>query len=227
MLSCSLLSAQTRPAAPAAPAASSPPATGDTENKLPDHETPSPEVILSAKTAVEKLGAEVVMGRYEVAIERMYPAWKKRMAERMGGMEQVDAKLAAAAKQMQSSGVSIISFKPEGQPGVHEVSLGKKKVVVNGRETEIDAFTRWMILIPTVTQFRAFRQVEAGSPPKLVLLETTGFQVAISEKGRNDWTFIDGSGLSVADLRNLFPTLPEDLELPKIGGREIKQGTDR
>jgi hypothetical protein len=224
MLASGLLSAQTKPALPAVPVAPKP---VETENNMPAREIPAPEVILSARTAVEKLGAEVVLGRYAVAIERMYPAWKKRMAERLGGMEKLQAKLDAAAKQMQSNGMSIISFKPNGEPTMHEVSLGKKKVLVNGKEVEVDVFTKWMLLIPTATQFRVFKQVEEGAPPKLLTVESTGFQVAISDKGKNDWTFIDGSGLSVADLRNLFPTLSEDLELPQMGGREIKPGAER
>lgn len=225
----SALVAQTEPALPSAPKAPAAPATPparqplESEKMLPDPEIPSPEVVASARAAVENLGSQVVLGKYEVAIERMYPTWKKRMAERMGGMEKLDARLANVARQMQSNGMSLISFKPQGAPRVHEVSLGKKKVTVNGRENEVDVFTKWMLVFPTVTQFRLFK----ANDPKPYLVETTGFQVAISDKGRNEWTFIDGSGLTVADLRSLFSTLPEDLELPPIGGREIKTGNER
>ncbi len=217
MLAGGLLSAQTKPVLPVSPSAPVAPKPTDSENSMPAREVAAPEVILSARTAVEKLGGEVVLGRYAVAIERMYPTWKKRMAERVGGMEKLEAKLAGAAKQMQSNGVSLISFKPEGQPLVHEVALGKKAVTVNGKQADVDVFTKWMLFIPTVTQFRFFKP----NDPKPYVVESTGFQVAISDKGKNDWTFIDGSGLTVSDLRTLFPTLPEDLELPVIGGREV------
>jgi hypothetical protein len=214
----STLVAQTKPAAPEAPAA-----TVDPEHNMPDPETAPPEVIASARAAVEALGAQVVIGKYEVAIERMYPTWKKRMAERVGGMDKLNAQLANVATQMQSNGMSLISFKPEGQPTVHEVSLGKKSVTVNGRPTQVDAFTKWMLIFPTATQFKLFK----ANDPKPYVVETTGFQVAISDKGKNEWTFIDGSGLKVADLRSLFSNLPEDLKLPPIGGREVKTGTER
>ena len=35
-----------------------------------------PEVVASAVAAVAKLGEEVVMGRYKVAVDRMNPQWK-------------------------------------------------------------------------------------------------------------------------------------------------------
>ena len=217
------LSAQTEPALPAAPGAPVAPKPADPENVMPDPEVPAAEVLFSAKAAVEKLGAQVVLGRFDVAIERMYPVWKKRMAERVGGMEQLVAKLGGAAKQMQVNGVSLISFKPEGQPSVHEVSLGKKSVTVNGKPSEVDVFTKWLLFIPTATQFRLFKE----NDPKPHVVESIGFQVAISDKGQNDWTFIDGSGLTISDLRTLFPTLPEDLVLPPMGGREITTGEQR
>ncbi|MEI7928279.1 MAG: hypothetical protein WCH40_06985 [Verrucomicrobiales bacterium] len=217
------LSAQTEPALPVAPGVPVAPKPVDPENVMPDPEVPTAEVLLSAKTAVEKLGAQVVLGRFDVAIERMYPVWKKRMAERVGGMEQLVAKLGGAAKQMQINGVSLISFKPEGKPSVYEVSLGKKAVTINGKPSEVDVFTKWLLFIPTATQFRLFK----ANDPKPHVVESTGFQVAISDKGQNDWTFIDGSGLTISDLRTLFPTLPEDLVLPPMGGREIITGEQR
>jgi len=218
----STLVGQTQPPPPTAPRAPAAPVPLDPEHNMPDPEVPSPEVIDSARAATEKLGAEVVAGRYGAAIERMYPTWKKRMAERMGGMDKLNAKLADQANEMQKMGMSIISFKPQGQPTVHEVSLGRKNIAVNGKLVEIDAFTKWMVIFPTVTRIKLVMQNEP-----IREMERTGFQVVISDKGKNEWTFIDGSGLKVADLRSLFSNLPEDLKLPQIGGREIKPGEER
>ena len=46
--------------------------------------------------------------------------------------------------------------------------------------------------------------------------------MAVCDKGTNDWTFIDGAGLKVADLRGLFITLPQDLQLPPVEKREAR-----
>lgn len=172
-----------------------------------------PEVVASASAAVAALGNEVVLGRYKAAIDRMYPLWKKRTAKRLGGMDKLEAQLDGVARQMVQQGISMISFQPQGQPRSYEVGSGKKMEVTN----DTVSYNQWMVLIPTVTKFRITRQNE-----KTVVIESIGFQVAVSDKGKNDWTFIDGSGLSVNDLRGLFYNLPADMELPPTGKRESR-----
>jgi hypothetical protein len=194
-------------APPAAPAPQPPPASAA-----------PPDVVASAVAAVARLGDEVVMGRYQVAVERMNPMWKERTAKRLGGMDELERQLAGVAKQMVQQGISMISFKPQGQPRSYEVGPGRKVDVVAGEEVESLIFTKWMVLIPTATTFRVILQGEA----KPRLIESIGFQVAISDKGKNDWSFIDGSGLTVTDLRSLFATLPQDLQLPPLEKRETR-----
>jgi hypothetical protein len=177
-----------------------------------------PEVVAAAVEAVAKLGDEVVLGRYQVAVERMNPLWKERVAKRMGGMEALEKQLTGVAAQMVQQGISMISFKPQGQPRAYEVTPGKKVVRENGVDTENLVYTKWMVLVPTATTFRIIRE---GNPKPLVI-ESTGYQVAVCDKGKNDWTFIDGSGLTTNDLRSIFITLPQDMELPPVGKREAR-----
>jgi hypothetical protein len=177
-----------------------------------------PSVINSAVAAVAKLGDEVVLGRYQVAIARMNPIWKERTAARMGGMAALEKQLAGVAAQMVQQGISMISFKPQGQPRAYGVSPGSKIFKEGGRDIERLVFTKWLVLVPTVTKFRIMREGE----PRPLLIESTGYQVAISDKDKNDWTFIDGAGLKPADLRGIFITLPQDMELPPVGKREVR-----
>jgi len=188
----------------------------ESESEVMEDPVP-PEVATSASAAVAKLGDEVVLGRYHAAIERMNPLWKERAAARMGGMEALEKQLSGVAAEMVRQGISMISFKPQGQPRVHQVSQARKVVMENGGEVERLVFTKWLVLVPTVTRFRIIRE---GNPRPLVI-ESTSYQVAISDKGRNNWTFIDGAGLKPADLRGLFITLPQDMELPPVGKREV------
>lgn len=194
-----------------------PPQTLEPESEVMAEPIP-PEVVASAVAAVAKLGDEVVLGRYQAAIERMNPMWKERTAARMGGMEALEKQLSGVAAEMVRQGISMISFKPQGQPRTHQVSPAKKTVRENGRDVERLVFTKWLVLVPTVTKFRIIRE---GNPRPLVI-ESTSYQVAISDKGANDWTFIDGAGLRPADLRALFITLPQDMELPPVSKREIR-----
>ena len=177
-----------------------------------------PSVLTSAVAAVSRLGDEVVLGRYQVAIERMNPIWKERAAARMGGMAALEKQLSSVAAQMVQQGISMISFKPQGQPTAYQVSPGSKTIKDNGEEVERLVFTKWLVLVPTVTKFRIMREGE----PRPLVIESTGYQVAISDKDKIDWTFIDGAGLKPADLRGIFITLPQDIELPPVSKREVR-----
>lgn len=180
-----------------------------------------PDVIASAVAAVGKLGDEVVMGRYQVAIERMYPKWKERAANRAGGMQVLEKQLAGVAAQMVQQGVSMISCKPKGAPTVYQVAPGNRTLTVNGAKVEKYGYTKWLVMVPTVTRFRIMRK-EDGQTPKPIVIDSTSYQVAVSDKGANNWTFIDGAGLSVADLRALFITLPQDMKLPAVEKKEVR-----
>lgn len=175
-----------------------------------------PEVVAAAIAAVQKLGEEVVLGRYEVAIQRMNPQWKQRAAARIGGMEELEKQFDGVARQMMQRGISMISFKPQGEPRSFEVWPGKKVETVDGQEVESLIFNKWLVLVPTVTRFRIMPENE-----RPVIVESVGFQIAISDKDKNDWTFIDGSGVTVNELRRLFITLPADLDLPPLSEREV------
>jgi len=162
------------------------------------------EVKKSAIAAVEDLGDKVVKGQHRVAIDRMFPKWKERMAKRKGGLKKLEQELEGIGAMMARNGVSLIGFKCVGEPDVYEVDP-------KGGDDGVK-FEKWMVLIPTVTTFR----IMDPDKPKLHEIESHGFQVAIAEKSTLDWTFINGSDVTVADLRSMFVTLPVNLKLPEV-----------
>ncbi len=182
-------------------------------------EAPPPGVASSAVAAVRELGDQVVRGNHSYAIERMFPRWKKRMAKRLGGMDQLEKELGKVNEQMRLQGIHFMSFKPTGVPRVFEVWPGKKTEVEDGKEVEVMIMTKWLVLIPTVTKFRIIDDVG-----KYRYIESKGFQIAISDKGKgkDDWYFMDGAGVSVLELRSLFPSFPKNAELPPTGRSEVK-----
>jgi hypothetical protein len=206
-----------KPLAPLPTLAEETPADGVQETTKTAASAPA-DVVASAVAAVGKLGDEVVLGRFQVAVDRMNPMWKERTAKRMGGMEELEKKLAEVASQMVQQGISMISFKPQGQPRSFEVGPGKKVETINGEQVESLIFHKWLVLVPTATKFRIIREGEA----KPIFIDSTGFQVAIADKGSNNWTFIDGSGLTVNELRSMFATLPVDLVFPPLSKRESR-----
>lgn len=187
---------------------------------LADDALPAPapaapaDVVASAVDAVRDLGEQVVLGRYHVAIERMNPMWKDRAARRAGGIATLEEQLQGVARQMVRQGISIISSRPLGQPRVFEVWPGKNE----GENEEELVFNKWLIFVPTVTTYRIMVEGE----PRPFVIESTGFQVAVSDKQPLDWSFIDGSSVSVNELRSLFINLPADVELPPIERRELR-----
>lgn len=180
-----------------------------------------PEVVASAWSAVEKLGLEVARGNYKVAVDRMNPQWKERMARKIpGGAEAMQKQIEGVSKRLAQEGVSIVSSVPQGTPRSFEVGPGKRVEKVAGEaDVEVLIFTKWMVLVPTVTKYRLMLKGD----PKPVFIEKTGYQVAVSDKGKSDWTFIDGSGLTMNELRRLYVTLPQDLELPPISERQVTE----
>lgn len=174
------------------------------------------EVTSAAVAAVKAMGDQVVLGKHQVAIDRMYPQWKESVAKREGGMEKLEEKLAGIVKQMNEQGVQLLAFRPEGKPTAYEVGPGKEVVEEDGKKVEKMIFKKWLLLIPTVTQYRITKPAQAGELPKFLVITSRGFQVAISDKDKNDWTFIDGAGVTVPELRRLFITLPDTMVLPEI-----------
>ena len=178
------------------------------------------EVVAAAVAAVDKLGSEVTRGNYAAAIERMNPLWKERLAKQTpGGMAEVVKQIEGASKRMTQEGVSIISSVHQGTPRSFEVGPGTKVEKVNGEDVELQIFTKWLVFVPTLTKYRLFLEKD----PKPVVIEKVGFQVAVSDKAKSDWTFIDGTGLTLNTLRRLYVTLPRDLELPPIEERKAAE----
>ena len=178
---------------------------------------PAP-VVNAAVAAVASLGNEVVQGRYQAAIDSMNPQWKERTARRMGGMQKLDEQLAAAAGEMTRQGIRVMNFKPYGMPQSFEVWPGKKTQTVNGVTTESLIYTKWLVIVPTVKTF----EMRLKGDPKPLVIESTGYQVAVCDKDKSQWTFIDGSATTINDLRSIFINLPADLKLPPLEKREIR-----
>lgn len=173
------------------------------------------EVVNSAIAAVNDLGRQVVLGKMKTSLDRMYPQWKDRMSRKLGGEPALEKQFDEAVAEMVRQGTSMISFRTHGFPKVYEVFPGKKVEMVDGKQVETLINTKWLLLIPTEVRYRVMQKQEA------MVIESKGFQVAIADKEKLQWTFIDGSGLTVQDMRSLFISLPADMELPAIQRRAV------
>ena len=177
-------------------------------------ETAPPEVVQSAVAAVEVLGKSVVLGDHKMAVQKMYPQWKQRMAKRAGGIEKLEEQLSKVGQEMARQGVSIIDFKTAGEPKSYGIWPGE------GHTEEEPVYTKWLCLVPTVTTWRIIKRNE--ETPKPVVVNMRSFQVAIADKADMQWNFINGTDASVAALRGMFTSLPANLELPPVRQEEVK-----
>jgi hypothetical protein len=184
----------------------------------PAGEVPA-EVLRGAEAATKILGAQVLKGNLSYSIQRMYPRWRKRAAVREGGDAALEKKLMDVFAQARKQGTDLLAFEVGEAVSGHEVHLGRGTDEKTGKDVE--RYLEWLVFVPTRKIYRVIDPA-TGEAKKL---EMKGYQVAIVKKRTSDWYFIDGSSLTIPELRSFFPGLPEDqalLGLPPVHGSELK-----
>ena len=175
-------------------------------------------VLDKAELATRAMGQQVLEGNFGVALERMYPRWKKRAAKKLpGGEGELARRLAEIPKEMARQGISMLKYEVQKPTSAHEV------VLLRGEDRQgkaVQMYLEWLVFVPTRAEYRVI-DPETRLARKI---ETLGFQIALNKKGTPEWYFIDGRNCTIADLRSFFPGLPQNqklLGLPKVGGGEI------
>ncbi len=175
------------------------------------------EVVNSGVAAVNDLGAEVVKGKFACLYERMNPQWRTKLAEKIGGEEKLRQQCESAGAVLAKNATTITRLAATGFPTVFEVSPGKKESIVDGKKVETLIYTQWLLFVPTITH------LQIVGDDGIHTVESRSFQVAISPKSELRWTFIDGATTSIAELRNLFISLPVNVTLPKQEKKLLEQ----
>ncbi|MDP0491939.1 MAG: hypothetical protein Q7Q71_12895 [Verrucomicrobiota bacterium JB023] len=177
----------------------------DSDNSF-ERDVVPPEILAEATREVQTLGNEILKGNMKFAVEKMYPRFRKQAAKRFGGEAAVEAAVLKLFNELAEQGVDLIDFRAEpAVSGYH-----------------VPSHDEWLVFVPTVKTLRGVIPQNG----KVVVVESRDFQVAVrSRKEGSEWTFINGSGLRVQELRQLFPTLPADKDVlgwPEVGGRVVK-----
>lgn len=182
---------------------------------------PVPEAVkVEAQAETQKVVDEVVRGNLGVTIDRMNPAWKKKEALKHDGVEKYEMILREAITKQQAQGVKIVAMAADPAGTSMEVDFGLEDQ--GGVKKGI--YKQWMVFIPTRKIVTAFDN--NVNPPKLIKMGLNGFMIALKPKVGGEWSFIDGSALQPADLRKIFPFLPNDaqvLNFPPRNGRVMDE----
>lgn len=186
------------------------------------------ETIASCQLATQELGNNVMKGNFEFAKEKMYPRYKHRQIA-LHGEEKFNQQFLDIAKTLNKMGVTITSFTADQPIGFFrvwpQIKPDAKIKLDRGDQKDLqdgDVIYNWLVMVPT-TQVWTFTSDKGGPPRKL---KREGFQIAIAKEsvvpGEEEWTFIDGGTIQPQELRAMFPSLAQDLVLPKRFDSEIK-----
>lgn len=186
---------------------------------------PVPEAIMiEAQKAVQGLANQVVRGNYDAAFKQMNPEWKEKLARKNRGEKKLMETMRAKFAALQAQGVVIRAMEASVPTVAYEVDFGLEQKQVNGELINVPVYKQWLVFVPTVSLVSATDR--NAQPPKVYNIRVDGFQAAISKKGANDWTFIDGADLKAANLRELFEFLPKNdkkLGFPKREKKVLKR----
>jgi len=184
--------------------------------------------IASVQKATQIFGDNALKGNFSYAIEKMYPRYRKKQQKVLGKGIDPEAIEKETASRLNAMGVTITSYTAGRPIGVFKVWQQIKPSMklkidqgINVKLKKSDVFHNWMFIVPT-TQVWTFTS-QRGGPPRKAKIE--GFQIVIAQEstpGQEQWTFIEGSGMTTRELRTVFPSLPVQLLLPTIKKSEIK-----
>lgn len=190
------------------------------------------EVKQRAQKAVQAVVDKTIRGDFKAALDSMNPDFVRVLSRPYGGPKKYKAGL---LKQMEDMGKNGITFEAAiTQPAdiAFEVDYGFENQIVDGnvvmgkdgKPVQIARYRSWMVFVPTVKDFQYLDK--SVQPARLRKFRKWDFEVAISPKRNENWTFINGSSVNALQLRKLFPYLPKEdkkLQFPVVKAEERKK----
>ena len=189
------------------------------------------EVKQRAQAAVQKIVDETVRGNFQAALDSMNPDFVKVISHPYGGPKKYKAGLLRQMNAMGKNGVTFQAAITRKADIAFEVDYGFQDHIVDGKVVmgkdgkpqQVAAYRSWMVFVPTVKDFQVMDN--STNPAKLRKFRKWDFEVAISPKEKEDWTFINGSSVNALQLRKLFKFLPKDdkkYQFPEVKSEELK-----
>ena len=158
----------------------------------------------SAQKAARELSGAVKTGDMMWMVEKMYPNMKKSLARRLpGGMEQLETTYRKMGEEIKKPGIRIESYEVMAPAGEYPVKAG----------------TEMLVVLP-IRMVVSMKNPQNG---QLVRIEQRSFLYAIAQKGDHPtWFFIDGSSLSMNELRSYIYDIPLNIPLPPVSKKVLR-----
>jgi hypothetical protein len=197
--------------------------------KVPPRNIVPMEVKQRAKAAVQVVMDETIRGNFKAALNSMNPEFVKVTSRAFGGPERFKAALLKQMEDMGQNGVTFMAAITQPADIAFEVDYGFENQIIDGKPVigpdgkpvQVAGYRSWMVFVPTVTDFEYLDK--ETEPAKLRKFRKWSFEVAISKKKAEQWTFINGDSINALQLRKLFPFLPKEdkkMQFPPIKREE-------
>lgn len=182
------------------------------------------EVKQRAQAAAQLIMDQTIRGDFKAALDSMNPEFVKVISRAVGGPEKFKAGLLKMMNEMGQNGVTFQAAITQAPDTAFEVDYGFEDKIVNGKPVKIEGYRQWMVFVPTVKDFQVVDP--DAQPASLRKFRKWSFEVAISPKKNESWTFVNGDSITALQLRKLFPFLPkndQDLKFPPKRVEERKK----
>lgn len=184
-----------------------------------------------AQAAVQVVVNETIRGDFKAALDSMNPEFLNMIARPFGGPKRLKAQYLKQMKEMGANGVTFQAAITRRADSAFEVDYGFEDLLVDGQKVigpdgkpkQVARYRKWMVFVPTVKDFQYLDK--AKNPAELRRFRKWDFEIAISPKGQENWTFVNGNGMNALQLRKVFKFLPKedkDYQFPEIKNEELK-----
>ena len=189
------------------------------------------EVKERAQAAVQEVVDKTVRGDFKAALDSMNPEFLKVMARPFGGPKRLKAQYLRQMQAMGKNGVTFQAAITRRADSAFEVDYGFEDLLIDGQKIigpdgkpkQVARYRQWMVFVPTVKDFQYLDK--STNPAKLRRFRKWDFEIAISPKGQEKWTFVNGNGMNALQLRKVFKFLPKndkDYQFPGVKNEELK-----
>jgi hypothetical protein len=190
--------------------------------KVPPRQIVPMEVQLRAKDAVQAQVDLTLKGDFKAVVDRMNPDHLKILSrEAKVPVDVVKANKLGQLQAVAQQGVTIEAMITLPPAGAFEVDFGLVNQIVDGQAVNAGAYRSWMVFIPTVMDFSAMDH--DAQPPRMRTFRKWSFEIAISKKDGEDWTFLSGDGVNALELRKLFKFLPQEEKAYNFPVRKVEE----